>query len=102
MGYGDDARIEARSSKIEIRVSSIPIRASIRVSTTINFKGSLKNVITAPMFIGINSSRNPEKDSCLPVDREAKGNFLKIIAQWGSKEPHSLKEVTNHGLFFKR
>jgi hypothetical protein len=33
---GDDAGIEARSSKNEARVSSFHIRASIRVSTTPN------------------------------------------------------------------
>jgi hypothetical protein len=33
---GDDARIEARGSKLEVRASSIIRRASIRASTTIN------------------------------------------------------------------
>jgi hypothetical protein len=34
--YGDEARIEAGSSKLEARVSSIHMRASIRASTTTN------------------------------------------------------------------
>jgi len=36
MVYGDDVRIEARDLKLEVRVSSIHIRDSIRASTTIN------------------------------------------------------------------
>jgi len=39
--YGDDARIEAGNSKLEDRVSSIHIRASIRASTTTNVNFNL-------------------------------------------------------------
>ena len=38
---GDDAGIEARSSKLDVRVSGIHIRDSIRASTTTNVKFDL-------------------------------------------------------------
>ena len=70
---GDDAGIEARSSKLEIRVSNIHIRASIRASTTINVNFNLQiragfplpldePLIFYPIYINFASSRQQKRD----------------------------------------
>jgi len=70
---GDDAGIEARSSKLEIRVSNIHIRASIRASTTINVNFNLQiragfplpldeTFIFYPIYINFASSRQQKRN----------------------------------------
>jgi len=46
---GDDTGIEARRSKLEVRVSSIHIRASIRASTTTNINFNLMKRASLPL-----------------------------------------------------
>jgi len=54
--YGDDARIEARSSKLEARVSSLHKRASIQASTTTNVHFYLMKKIGIKYCGGCNPS----------------------------------------------
>ena len=47
--YGNDIRIEARDLKLEVRVSSIHMRDSIRASTTINVNFNLTKRASLPL-----------------------------------------------------
>jgi len=57
---GDDAGIEARSSELEVRVSGIHIRDSIRASTTTNVKFDLTIRASLPTGRQANPYRQTE------------------------------------------
>jgi len=57
---GDDAGIEARSSELEVRVSGIHIRDSIRASTTTNVKFDLTIRASLPIGRQANPCRQTE------------------------------------------